>query len=164
MIDRTYVEKAADAGAGKVSLLQLDPCRYLLRSVGAGIVLTVVGFAFWVLTQNLNDISLGRVIAAGFFGVGLTIIVFTNTELFTSGADQAHFTGAYALVDPRLEALDAAVRLPRNADEARTNVRYFDALDYRVYVAGATSTKAAESTGVDATEVDGVDGAVIAAR
>ena len=67
-------------------------------------------------------------------------------------------------VDPRLEALDAAVRLPRNADEARTNVRYFDALDYRVYVAGATSTKAAESTGVDATQVDGVDGAVTAAR
>jgi Formate/nitrite transporter len=84
MNDRTYVEKAAYAGAGKVSLLQLDPSRYLLRSVGAGMVLTLVGFVFWVLTQNLSDISLGRVIAAGFFGVGLTIIVFTNTELFTS--------------------------------------------------------------------------------
>ena len=84
MNDRTHVEKAADAGAGKVRLLQLDARRYLLRSVGAGMGLTLVVFVFWVLTQNLSDISLGKVIAAGFFGVGLTIVVFTNTELFTS--------------------------------------------------------------------------------
>ena len=68
------------------------------------------------------------------------------------------------LVDPRLKHVDAAVRLPRDSDEARTNVRYFDALDYRVYVAGARSTAAAEQTGVDATEVDGLDGALTAAR
>ena len=84
MNDRTHIEKAAAAGARKVSLLQLDPRRYLLRSVGAGMGLTLVVFVYWVLTQNLSDISLGKVIAAGFFGVGLTIIVFTNTELFTS--------------------------------------------------------------------------------
>ena len=42
MNDRTHVEKAADAGARKVSLLQLDPCRYLLRSVSAGMGLTLV--------------------------------------------------------------------------------------------------------------------------
>ena len=64
------------------------------------------------------------------------------------------------LVDPRLEDTDAAVRLPRDADEARTNVRYFDALGYRVYVAGARSTAAADETGVDATEVHGLDGAL----
>jgi precorrin-4 methylase len=68
------------------------------------------------------------------------------------------------LVDPRLDDVDAAVRLPRSADEARTNVRYFHALDYRVYVAGAGSTAAAEQTGVDATEVDGLAGALAAAR
>jgi hypothetical protein len=68
------------------------------------------------------------------------------------------------LVDPRLEDVDAAVRLPRSADEARTNVRYFDELDYRVYVAGAQSTAAAERTGADATAVDGLDGALAAAR
>jgi hypothetical protein len=67
-------------------------------------------------------------------------------------------------VDPRLDDVDAAIRLPRNADEARTNVRYFDALDYRVYVAGARSSAAAEQTGVDATEVAGLDGALTAAR
>jgi hypothetical protein len=68
------------------------------------------------------------------------------------------------LVDPRLDDIDAAVRLPRNADEARTNVRYFDALDYRVYVTGARSTAAAERAGVNVTAVDGLDGALAAAR
>jgi hypothetical protein len=84
MIDRSYVEKAADAGVGKVSLLQEDPLRYMLRAVGAGMGLTVVVSTFWVLKQNLHDISMGAVIASGFFGVGLMIIVFTNTDLFTS--------------------------------------------------------------------------------
>jgi len=84
MIDRSYVEKAAETGFVKISLLQDDPPRYLLRSVGAGMGLTLVVFVFWVLKQNLHDISLGAVVASGFFGVGLVIIVFTNTELFTS--------------------------------------------------------------------------------
>src|SRR5262249_55737743 len=84
MIDRSHVEKAAAAGAAKIELLLGDPARYLLRSVGAGMGLTLVVFVFWVLKQNLHDMSLGPVIAAAFFGVGLTIIVFTNTELFTS--------------------------------------------------------------------------------
>ena len=84
MIDRIHVERAAAAGFGKINLLQDDPLRYLLRSIGAGMGLTLVVFVFWVLKQNLQDISLGAVIASGFFGVGLMIIVFTNTELFTS--------------------------------------------------------------------------------
>ncbi|HWX34613.1 MAG TPA: formate/nitrite transporter family protein [Steroidobacteraceae bacterium] len=84
MIDRIHVERAAAAGFGKINLLQDDPLRYLLRSIGAGMGLTLVVFVFWVLKQNLQDISLGAVIASGFFGVGLMMIVFTNTELFTS--------------------------------------------------------------------------------
>src|SRR5262249_43873228 len=84
MSDRSYVEKAAAAGAAKIDLLLGDPARYVLRSVGAGMGLTLVVFCFWVLKQNLHDTSLGPVIAAAFFGVGLTIIVFTGTELFTS--------------------------------------------------------------------------------
>jgi hypothetical protein len=68
------------------------------------------------------------------------------------------------LVDPRLEGVDAEVRLPRDTEEARTNVRYFDELDYRIYVAGAQATTAAERTGVDATPVDGLDGALAATR
>jgi nitrite transporter NirC len=83
-MDRVHVEKAASAGAAKLSLLRQDPARYMLRSVGGGMGLTLVVFVFWVLTHNLADISLGKVIAAAFFGIGLTIIVFTNMELFTS--------------------------------------------------------------------------------
>jgi hypothetical protein len=68
------------------------------------------------------------------------------------------------LVDPRLKDVDADVRLPRNATEARTNVRYFDALDYKVYVAGSDASSAAEATGVDATNTGGLDGALAVAR
>ena len=68
------------------------------------------------------------------------------------------------LVDRRLEDVNAEVRLPRNDTEARTNVRYLDALDYRVYVAGAHAIAAAAQTGVQATPVDGLDGALAAAR
>ena len=84
MTDRGYVVKAADAGIGKVSLLHEDPLRYMLRAVGAGMGLTLIVFVYWVLKQNLHDISVGPVIASTFFGVGLMIIMFTNTELFTS--------------------------------------------------------------------------------
>ena len=54
------------------------------------------------------------------------------------------------LVDPRLKDVDAAVRLPRTSTEARTNVRYFDALGYRVVVAGFKANAAADATGVEA--------------
>ena len=84
MTDRDHVKKAADAGVSKAVLLQEDPLRYMLRAVGAGMGLTLIVFVFWVLKHNLHDISIGAVIASGFFGVGLMIIVFTNTELFTS--------------------------------------------------------------------------------
>src|ERR1043165_143811 len=83
-MDRPHVEKAVIAGAGKISLLRDNPARCMLRSFGAGMALTLVVFVYWVLSHNLHDISLGKVIAAGFFGVGLMLIVFTNTELFTS--------------------------------------------------------------------------------
>jgi hypothetical protein len=68
------------------------------------------------------------------------------------------------LVDPRLDDVDAPVRLPRDAGEARTNIRYFDALGYRVYVAGGDATKAARDSGAEATEVDGLDAALAAVR
>lgn len=84
MTDRSHVEKAAEAGFAKIRLLQDDSARYMLRAVGAGMALTLVVFVFWVLKQNLRDSSMGAVIASAFFGVGLIIIVFTNTELFTS--------------------------------------------------------------------------------
>ena len=54
------------------------------------------------------------------------------------------------LIDPRLLEAGAEVRLPRDAREARTNVRYFDELGYRVVVVGPRSEQAADTTGVQA--------------
>lgn len=84
MIDRSLVEKAADSGLRKMSLLQTDPGRYMLRSLLAGMYLSIVVFVFWVLTHNLQASPFGKVLASAFFGVGLSVIVFTNAELFTS--------------------------------------------------------------------------------
>ncbi|SFN10853.1 nitrite transporter NirC [Formivibrio citricus] len=84
MIDRPLVEKAADSGVRKLSLLQHDPGRYLLRSILAGMYLSIVVFVFWALLHNLHASPFGKVIASAFFGVGLSVIVFTNAELFTS--------------------------------------------------------------------------------
>jgi hypothetical protein len=64
------------------------------------------------------------------------------------------------LVDPRLKHVDAEVRLPRDAEEARTNVRYFDHLGYDVVVAGPQAVAASASTGVAATRVAGLDEAL----
>jgi hypothetical protein len=64
------------------------------------------------------------------------------------------------LVDPRLKSVDADVRLPRNSTEARTNVRYFDKLGYRVVVAGPQASAAASAVGVDAERAPGLAGAV----
>jgi hypothetical protein len=58
------------------------------------------------------------------------------------------------LIDPRLLHVDAEVRLPRDSREARTNVRYFAELGYRVVVLGARSEAAAGATGVDAVHAD----------
>jgi hypothetical protein len=54
------------------------------------------------------------------------------------------------LVDPRLRALDAELRLPRTAVEARTDLRYFAAQGYRLLVAGPDSRAATKATGVPA--------------
>ena len=58
------------------------------------------------------------------------------------------------LIDPRLLDVNAEVRLPRDSREARTNVRYFDELGYRVVVLGDRSEAAVEATGVDAVHAD----------
>jgi hypothetical protein len=67
-----------------------------------------------------------------------------------------------ALVDPRLRAVDAVVRLPRDAAEARTDVRYFAAQGYdRIVVAGPRSTAAAD--GPDIVRVADLPAALAAA-
>jgi hypothetical protein len=66
------------------------------------------------------------------------------------------------LVDPRLSASGAEVRLPRTASEAITNVRYFAAQGYRVVVAGPLATDAARESGVPAQRATGLSGALTA--
>jgi len=70
--------------ATRSHMLAMDPVRYLLRSILAGMYLSVVVFVYWSLMNNLHENAYGKIVASGFFGVGLAMIVLTNTELFTS--------------------------------------------------------------------------------
>lgn len=67
------------------------------------------------------------------------------------------------LVDPRLQDIDAEVRVPRTAAEARTNVRYLAELGRRVVVAGPKATAAANTTGVAAVTALDLESALAAA-
>lgn len=70
-----------------------------------------------------------------------------------------------ALLDPRLRAVDADVRVPRTQTEADTDVRYFTAAGYdRVIVAGPNSTAAAHEAGHAADRAADLDGALAAVR
>jgi hypothetical protein len=70
-----------------------------------------------------------------------------------------------ALVDQRLRATEADVRLPRSGAEARTDVRYFAAQGYdRVIVAGPRSTAAAADAHVAALRAVDLPGALAAVR
>jgi hypothetical protein len=137
--------------------------------MSGNILLTYAIIRSTLIRMTLIGTHIAAVLTAGAVAAGAVFGAEAST-----GADAATPTALVIdsslaghgseLVDPRLEDTGAAVRLPRDADEARTNVRYFDALDYHVYVAGARSTAAAEQAGVDATEVDGLDGALAAVR
>jgi D-alanine-D-alanine ligase-like ATP-grasp enzyme len=98
----------------------------------------------------------------GFIGTLTALATAAAVALSGAGSDQHAAQGTALvidagaahqgreLVDPRLLDIDAEVRLPRDAREARTNVRYFDELGYRVVVVGARSGAAADATGVEA--------------
>ena len=77
--------------------------------------------------------------------------------------DAAQGRAGRELVDPRLRDLDAEVRLPRTSAEARTNVRYFEALGYRVVVAGQKASAAAQATDADVVRTAGLPQALEAA-
>jgi hypothetical protein len=104
--------------------------------------------------------SIGTVLAAGALPLGGALgagdggsraadqdRAFSRTALVVDASRARH---GRELVDPRLRSLDADVRLPRTAVEARTNVRYFDALGYRVVVSGPQASAAASATHVPA--------------
>jgi nitrite transporter NirC len=84
MFDRSIVEKSAASGLKKSRLLEQNPARYLMRSVLAGMYLSIVVLVFWSIVNNMSDPTVGKLLGSAFFGVGLSIIIFTNSELFTS--------------------------------------------------------------------------------
>lgn len=84
MTEHDDATKAVEAGSGKAELLLREPSRYLLRSILAGLYLSLVVMVYWSLLHGLSSSPFGKVIASAFFGVGLSIIVFTQSELFTS--------------------------------------------------------------------------------
>lgn len=83
-MERKTIEKASYSGASKASLLEGDSARYWLRSILAGMYLSIVVLVFWSLCHELSDKTIGKLLGSAFFGVGLSIIIFTNSELFTS--------------------------------------------------------------------------------
>jgi hypothetical protein len=87
----------------------------------------------------------------------------TPTQRTALVVDAATGRDGRDLVDDRLAATGAPLRLPRTPQEARTNVRYFAAQGYRVVVAGPQSRAAARAAAVPAVAADGVRGAVAAA-
>ncbi|WP_417067943.1 formate/nitrite transporter family protein [Niveibacterium terrae] len=83
-MEQAAIEKAASSGYKKTTLLEQDPLRYWTRSILAGMYLTIVGFVYWSIKTTLHETPFGPIIASAFFGVGLSVIIFTHTELFTS--------------------------------------------------------------------------------
>src|SRR5919204_3427387 len=112
-------------------------------------------------TQIGALLAAGAAAAGGLLGAGSGRPVPRTAVV----VDAAIARDGRALVDPRLRALDTAVRLPRTRTEALTDVRYFAAAGHdRVIVAGPRSTAAASLAGGAAVRAGGLDGALAAAR
>jgi hypothetical protein len=110
--------------------------------------------------------QIGALLAAGAVAVGGLLGASSDRSAPRTALviDAAAARDGRALVDPRLRGLDADVRLPRTADEARTDVRYFATQGERIIVAGPHSTAAARQVGAAATGAPGLAGALAAAR
>jgi hypothetical protein len=111
--------------------------------------------------------QIGALLAAGAVAVGGLLGAGSDRPAPRTAlvVDAALARDGRALVDARLGALDADVRLPRTQAEARTDVRYFAARGYdRVVVAGPRSTAAAAQTGAQARTASDLAGALAAFR
>jgi hypothetical protein len=114
-------------------------------------------------TQIGALLAAGAVAAGGLLGAGSggRAAQHSRTAIVV---DAAIARDGRALVDSRLRALDADVRLPRTQAEATTDVRYFAAGGYdRVIVAGPRSIAAAQEAAKPVVTASGLDGALAAA-
>ena len=123
------------------------------------------------MTSRRNHIS--ALAAAGAFAAGALVVSgIASADSPESGAtprtalviDASLARDGRDLIDSRLEEVDAELRVPRNDSEARTNVRYFTSLGYRVVVAGPRAEAAAEATGTRGDRAADVESAVTATR
>jgi hypothetical protein len=111
--------------------------------------------------------QIGALLAAGAVAAGGLLGADSGRPAPTTAivVDAAIARDGRALVDPRLRALDADVRLPRTQTEATTDVRYFADAGYdRVIVAGPRSTAAADEADAVAWRASSLDGALAAVR
>jgi hypothetical protein len=109
--------------------------------------------------------QIGALLAAGAVAVGGLLGAGSDRPAPRTAivVDAAMARDGRALLDPRLRAVDADVRVPRTQTEADTDVRYFAAAGYdRVIVAGPRSTAAAHEAGALARRASGLDGALAA--
>jgi hypothetical protein len=109
--------------------------------------------------------QIGALLAAGAVAVGGLLGAGSDRSAPRTAlvVDTAAARDGRNLVDPRLRGVDADVRLPRTADEARTDVRYFAAQGRRVVVAGRDATAAARAADVQATGAPDLASALAAA-
>ena len=114
-------------------------------------------------THIIALVAAGAVAAGGVLGAdsGSPAWLAPKTALVI---DAAEARDRRDLVDARLRAVDAEVRLPRTAAEARTNVSYFAAQGYRVVVAGPRAAGAAAAAGVAAVHAADLAGSLAAVR
>ncbi len=83
-VERQIIQNAVAAGVRKVALKDEHILHYFLRAALAGLYLGIIVFLYWNLAQNLSGSPFGKVIASLSFGLGLFVIIVTNSELFTS--------------------------------------------------------------------------------
>jgi hypothetical protein len=109
--------------------------------------------------------QIGALLAAGALAVGGALGAGSDRPAPRTAlvVDAALARDGRALVDPRLRAADADVRLPRTQAEALNDVRYFAARGYdRMIVAGPRSLAAAAQTDAGARSAADLEGALAA--
>lgn len=85
-MEKQAIEAAKASAQKKIKLLESRPSAYLVRSLLAGLYLSLICYLYWQLKFTMAPTGFGSFIASMFFGIGLYIIVITGSELFTSNA------------------------------------------------------------------------------
>lgn len=114
-----------------------------------------------ITAQIVSLLAVGVVVASGVLGGDLSEPARSGPRIALV-LDAAEARLGRDPLDTRLLTLDAEIRLPRTPAEARTNLRYFRALGYRVIAAGPRARAAAVATDVPALPARDLAGALAA--